>query len=167
MWSVIHPSPLLANAVKDKTHFLVSLPTLSNQDRELHEEAVLFAGRGTSKAQDPPVLIPTPTVAKQGKATNSSAPGDVSDCQTGQVEENAQKEAKSAEMLKKSPAGVVTQRREETANTLTAARSTLCIYSKHKYTFTGNQATDALWLNLSGTTFAGPNLLCHHFNMSM
>ena len=30
-------------AVKEKIHFLVSLPALSNQDRELHKEAVLSA----------------------------------------------------------------------------------------------------------------------------
>ena len=37
--------PLLmpAHAVKEKRHFLVSLPTLSNQDRELNKEAVLSA----------------------------------------------------------------------------------------------------------------------------
>ena len=33
----------LTHAVKEKIHFLVSLPTLSNQDRELCKEAVLSA----------------------------------------------------------------------------------------------------------------------------
>ena len=33
VWSVAHISPPSAHAVKDKRHFPVSLPTLSNQDQ--------------------------------------------------------------------------------------------------------------------------------------
>lgn len=35
--------PLPTNAVKEKRRFFVSLPTLSNQEKELHKEAVLPA----------------------------------------------------------------------------------------------------------------------------
>ena len=38
-------------------HFLVSLPTLSNQDKELRKEAVLPAQNKDHK--DPPVCLPT------------------------------------------------------------------------------------------------------------
>ena len=38
-WTVTHVPP--AHVIEEKLIFLVSLPTLSNQDRELHKEAVL------------------------------------------------------------------------------------------------------------------------------
>ena len=41
--SVIQVSPHPAQAIKEENNFLVSLPTLSNQDRELHKVAVLSA----------------------------------------------------------------------------------------------------------------------------
>ena len=34
----------VSHAVNNKINYLVSLPTLSNQDRELHKEAVLEEG---------------------------------------------------------------------------------------------------------------------------
>lgn len=43
VWLITHVSLDLAHVVKEETHFLVSLPTLSNQERELHKEAVLSA----------------------------------------------------------------------------------------------------------------------------
>ena len=41
--SVAHVSPPPTHAVKEKMNVLVSLPSLSNQDREHHKEAVLSA----------------------------------------------------------------------------------------------------------------------------
>ena len=49
--------PPLAHSVIVRIYFIESLPTLSNQDRELHEEVVLSA-RGTGRDLDPPVLVP-------------------------------------------------------------------------------------------------------------
>ena len=43
VWSVIHVSPPPLMQETEKIHFLVSLPTLSNQDRELHKEVALSA----------------------------------------------------------------------------------------------------------------------------
>lgn len=58
---------LPAHSIKEKSHFLVSLTTLSNQDREL----------------DPPVLVPTQTVVELGKLPVVALPV------TDQVMENA------------------------------------------------------------------------------
>ena len=38
MWLVTHVSPPSADVVKMQRHFLVSLPPLSNQDRELQKQ---------------------------------------------------------------------------------------------------------------------------------
>ena len=55
VWSVTHVSPSPAHVVKEKRNVLLSLPTLSNQDRELHKDMVLSAWR-TGREQDPVTL---------------------------------------------------------------------------------------------------------------
>ena len=49
VWSVAHVSSSLAHAVKEKRNVLVSLLTLSSQDRELHKVAVLSAHEHTER----------------------------------------------------------------------------------------------------------------------
>ena len=44
--TVTHVSPPHAHVVKEERNVPVSLPTLSNQDRELHKDAVLSAVEG-------------------------------------------------------------------------------------------------------------------------
>ena len=62
-------SPCLSSpgrAVQDKKHFLVSLPTLSNQDTDVHIKVVLSVWWKHTE-QDPPVVVPTLAMAEQGK----------------------------------------------------------------------------------------------------
>ena len=68
IWSITRVSPPRAHAVKQKGHFLVSLPTLSNQHRERHKEAGPVCSGEESRT-----LLYTGN-AGAGKATNSSAP---------------------------------------------------------------------------------------------
>ena len=56
-------NPCLSSPCLCKTrYFLVSLPTLSNQDRELHKEAILSA-QVTGRERHPPVLVATLVMA--------------------------------------------------------------------------------------------------------
>ena len=73
VWSLSQVFPPSACSVKVKLHFRVSLPTLSNQDRELNKEAVLSA-QWTGIEQDPPVLVPTPAMAEQSKVPIPALP---------------------------------------------------------------------------------------------
>ena len=91
-----HVSPPPAHAVKEKR--LVSLSTLSNQDRELHKEAVLSAW-GTCREQDPPGLVSTPTMVEQGELPIPVLPPPLDyiglHCQTGQVMKKTLEEKKA------------------------------------------------------------------------
>lgn len=65
MFGQIPIPPPPACAVKEKGN-LLSLPTSSNQNRQLLKEAVLSAWE-THRGQDPPVLVPIPAMVEQGK----------------------------------------------------------------------------------------------------
>lgn len=52
--------------MNEKGNYLVSMLTLSNQDRELQKEALLSALR-TLRKPDPCILVPTATKAERDK----------------------------------------------------------------------------------------------------
>lgn len=53
-------SPPPARAVKERRHFLVSRPTLPNQDRDLNKGAVLSARAGSSILQNLRLVLSRP-----------------------------------------------------------------------------------------------------------
>lgn len=70
------------HSVQDKFNSLVSLFTLSNQDREFHKEVILSA-RWTHGEQGPPVLVPTSAMAEEGKLAIPALPPVICSYQTG------------------------------------------------------------------------------------
>lgn len=80
--SLLHP----AHAITQKIYFLVSLPTLSDQDRELYTEAVLCARKQVWE-QAPPIYR---------QASNSSTPVDILYYQTCKVYKKTLEEKKEA-----------------------------------------------------------------------
>lgn len=60
------PLPPLANAVEERINFPVSLPTSSNQDRELHRGGGLCLLGRRAESRILLLLIPKPAMAEQG-----------------------------------------------------------------------------------------------------
>lgn len=85
--SLLHP----AHAITQKIYFLVSLPTLSDQDRELYTEAVLCARKQVWE-QAPPIYR---------QASNSSTPVDILYYQTCKVyKKRLRKRKRQQELLR-------------------------------------------------------------------